>query len=469
MSRVFAVPRQRHGTGRAMSRPVPVRRVALPSRRTRAAVRELISGRTGVQPGLGLGAPDERDGQSLDVSAEPTHGDRLQRVVAIAGTDLDPSSLVSTQNEIVNTHLADVVTNASGNLLFSARYRESLIRDTVADMHESSERFNYPDVPQLARDVRQRVLVSLYMRQSQGRTSSLMGFSYPNRASDGTAGVGPRVNEAARSLWGPLQDPSGDYYFELSPAGRADAYRALTTLFVEQRDPTKRTLIHCDYLLSVLQYRAWAESIGVGTYNEIVSSGLHVPVLKWNGFTDLQTSLTGTLSSGTFTDQPLRRVVVANEGDLVIGDHVVFYNHESYDALIEAVGGIWRLENAILTDRRSGQNRYQGHGYFAPVVKDRLLRGMIRQYNRHVRAARGLTIAVDRAATPSARTAATTALHADYPNVVPKASGGWEISGTGLCGTTVTRDLTDLTMAEAPGLEHPCSGVIYARRPVHST
>jgi len=399
----------------------------------------------------------------------------VQRVIAIGGTDLDAARTASAQDEIVTTHLVDIVHDASGDLLFTRSYRENLIRDTVRDMHQASTSFQYRSVEELARDVRQRVLASLYMRQSQGRTRRHMGFSYPDRPGDGTAGVEARVNEAAGAYWGPRQyDSEGSYFFELSrPTGEANAYQAIVTLFTEQTNPHLRTLIHCDYLVSVLLYRAWAESIGATTYNLGVSRGLiDKPVLKWNGFTDMQRPNVVPTSTFPFfrVEAALQRVPVASEDDLIIGDHVVFYNHESYDALSEGdPRAVWRLENAVVVDRRGGENRYQGHGYFSPVPKSRLLAGMIGQYNRHVRQARALARAVERATTLARRTAALDALHARYPNVQPKVGGDWEISGTGLCGAHVTRDLRPLTPGEAPGLTHPCTGTISVRRPVHTT
>jgi hypothetical protein len=393
-----------------------------------------------------------------------------QRIIAIGGTDLDAARVASAQNEITTTYLADIVNNTSRNLMFTRQYRERLIRDTVLDMHQASTRFRYGSVAELASDVRQRVLASLYMRQSQGRTPTLKGFSYPNRASDRTTGCGPRVNEKAHAYWGPVQDPGGDYHFQLSPTGRLNAYQAIVTLFHEQTNPCHRTLIHCDYLLSVIQYRAWAESIGIPNFNAGVQAG-HIPlVLKWNGFKDLErpTSVPRvgtTMPAGVET--PLQRVDVASESDLIIGDHVVFYNHESYDALIAGVGGIWRLENAIVTNRRGGENFYQGHGYFSPVPKSVLLAGMIRQYNRHVAEALQLARNVEHASS-AGRPAALAQLQAKYPKVRQKVAGGWEIAGTGFCGNLVTRDLRNLTASEAPGFIHPCTGRISVRRPVHT-
>lgn len=392
----------------------------------------------------------------------------VQRDIAIGGTDLDDAGLTRTQDEIVRTHLTDIVENSSGDFLFTNAYRENLIRQTVRDMYQASAPFQYSSVEALARDVRQRVLVSLYMRQSQGRTRRHKGFSYPDRASDGTAGVEARVNEAAQPYWGPRL---GDYHFELSPAGRNNAYEAIVSLFTEQTNPHLRTLIHCDYLVSVIQYRAWAESIGPTAFNAAVRLGFVNPILKWNGFDDLEHPNIVPMSTPPFfrIEAAHQTVEVASEDDLVVGDHVVFYNHESYDALIEGVGGIWRLENAIVIDKRGGEIRYQGHGYFTPVPKSRLLAGMIRQYNQHVQAAQRLARRVERARTPTQRTAALDRLHDDYPNVHPAPGGGWEIRGEGFCETVGTWELRPLTEAEAPGLIHPCDGVMRATRPVHTT
>ncbi|MGH3815787.1 MAG: hypothetical protein ACRDUV_25620 [Pseudonocardiaceae bacterium] len=63
----------------------------------------------------------------------------------------------------------------------------------------------------------------------------------------------------------------------------------------------------------------------------------------------------------------------------MIGDHVVFYNHPMYDALIRGVGGVWRLENAILVDRQGSTDLFQGHGYTTSVTKQHMFESMRRQ------------------------------------------------------------------------------------------
>jgi len=175
---------------------------------------------------------------------------------------------------------------------------------------------------------------------------------------------------------------------------------------------------------------------------------------------------------GTRVETPLTSVSLDAEADLVVGDHVVFYNHDSYTPLTAGVANtIWRLENAIVIDRRGGENRYQGHGYFSPVSKRQLLSGMVAQYNRHLYRARRLARAVDRARSPSARVRARDALRAEFPKVEEKPGGGWQIKGPGLFGAMVTRDLVPLTTewAVQHSLIHPSTGKIEANRAVHTS
>ncbi len=76
---------------------------------------------------------------------------------------------------------------------------------------------------------------------------------------------------------------------------------------------------------------------------------------------------------------------------------------------------------------------------------------MIRQYNRHVDEARGIIYRMGHGSAAK-RKASSDQFANDYPNIRRKLGGGWEVSGQGLCGNIVTRDLKYLTRAEAPGL-----------------
>jgi len=317
------------------------------------------------------------------------------------------------------------------------------------------------------------------MRLAQGSTRAKKAFSYPKSRNDGTLGVGPKVNDTAIGYWGPVQNTASNYYFDLSLAGLANPYEALMTLFKEHTSPHKRTLIHCDYVVSVLELRTYAENIGAVRFNAIMQDvstqpGAQPMRLKYNGFTDLLRNPTlstaypvgGGLWRPAVGPAPLKEVQVSSKSDLIIGDHVIFYNHPSYDSLKRGVGGVWRLENAIVIDRVGGQLRFQGHGYFSPVPETVLLDGMISHYNRHVDDAFRIVYRT-RHGNAAARTAAQNQLAHDYPDVKPKASGGWEVKGYGICGTMVARGLKHLPRAEAPGLKDPCrSDEIRVKRPV---
>jgi hypothetical protein len=277
------------------------------------------------------------------------------------------------------------------------------------------------------------------------------------------------VNEAALAYWGPVQAWPDNYFFNLSPAGKANAYAAIVALFQEQTDPHLRTLIHCDYLVSVIEVRAWAETIGVDKFNENVKLGNIPLVLKYDGFTDLTKTLTLSnmpTSPTTGPETPLKMISVSSERDLIIGDHVVFYNDPTYSALTEGDRDVWRLENAIVVDDKGGGLLYQGHGYSSPVPSSVLMDAMCAKYNLHVRRALSLISAVKHARTKKQRDAANLKLKEKYPNVRPKADGGWEVSGpSDIMEHPVTRDLKLLTPATAPGLHDPRDGLIWARRP----
>jgi hypothetical protein len=122
----------------------------------------------------------------------------------------------------------------------------------------------------------------------------------------------------------------------------------------------------------------------------------------------------------------------ASEDDLVIGDHVIFWNHLAYDALTASPkrGGPWRLENALLVDKENGtgENLYEGHG--APEEQGRIVKGdkkrMLRDlrnaYDAVVDDAEEITKKVER------RDPGADALLADqFPQLVFLAPGVWLI------------------------------------------
>ncbi len=234
---------------------------------------------------------------------------------------------------------------------FEARDRVAAAK-ILDDMLQSGE-VSFKDEATLRTEIFKRLDTSRLMQQSQGLYGK--AFEYPNHPNakaclpdnkDGKK-INPRVNKSAEPYWGPVQDPQGDYHWELSKSGKENAYEALKTLFTPQKSICDMTLIHCDYLASVVHFRAFADSIGVAEFNRRVKNGDIDVRLAWNGFEDLEDI--GWFHSKKSTS--LREARPANENDLVIGDHVIFWNHRAYDALNEKIRNAWRLENAILVYR----------------------------------------------------------------------------------------------------------------------
>src|SRR6266540_750810 len=170
--------------------------------------------------------------------------------------------------------------------------------------------------------------------------------------------LGPRVNKAADKYWDPVQDVNGSYNFPLSKDGRDNAYVALKSLFTPQAKKSDRTLIHCDYLASVVHLRVFAETIGAKAFNDRVKNGTIPIILKWNGFEEIETSIFRSASR-----ESLQEVRPSSEKDLVIGDHVIFWNHRTYDLINAGIHEAWRLENAVLVDKtKRGADIFLGHG-----------------------------------------------------------------------------------------------------------
>jgi hypothetical protein len=387
----------------------------------------------------------------------------VQRKIQIGATTLDAAAAAKLASDLIAGPLRGL---AGG---------PHLVREAVAEMQADPDLLTFATMDAIASNVRQRALVSHYMRASQGSTKLLKAFSYPDREGDRTKGTPAKVNDDAAPFWGPVHDwPGGRFYFDLSPAGKANAYQALVKLFTEQRDPRKRTLINCDHLVSVIEFRAYAENLGPVRFNALVSTGAVPMRLNYDGFTELMRSPLPKAGGPPIPPgrvPPLKQVTLANKSELVLGDHVVFFNHESYDVLTSVIHDVWRLENAIVIDRVGGQFRYQGHGYFSPVTEDALLDGMLAHYNRNVDRARAM---IRRAGQRGpAGVTAQRELKRDYPNVKETTPGHWVIEGPSqfrLCaGRPVRRDLKYLTRAEAPALKNPCDGMIRVKRPIEAT
>jgi hypothetical protein len=323
---------------------------------------------------------------------------------------------------------------------------------------------DFEDEQELRNEVSKRVRISGLMQQSQLEGA----FGYPELAvpTDPTAPPCPdskssyqqnaRVNKAARKYWGPVQPhPALFYYFELSADGRANAYEALRTLFTPQANLCDKTLIHCDYLTSVISLRAFAESIGPGAFDERVRSGALRFWLTYHGTRYLiehgkagkqPVPLAGPTVGGPIAASSravsMQAVRPGSESDLVIGDKVIFWNHLAYDAMVQGAPALirdygyqgfpWRLENAVLVDKdASGRDLFEGHGapveggVIKPGPKEWIHRDLVGAYNPLAEKALELTDQIDNG-DEAERQDATIKLGRRFPRVT-KRGAEWAV------------------------------------------
>jgi hypothetical protein len=371
----------------------------------------------------------------------------------------------------------------------------------VADMEATRDDLVFSDMYQLRSELIKRLTYSVAMTATQQGGREWPAFGYPRRGK--VCSYGPRVNFAAKEYWTPrvpdigdangygqrLPDPCsrrdqrnprhpepGDppnsgYEFQLTPRGRADGYQALMSLFVPQSRARRRnrTLIHCDHLASLLHYRSFAAALGEQEFNRRVrtlrdpqnpAAGYIIPLnLRWDGFIDIGRRAQQRESMHLYRTEPSTEV--RRRDDLVIGDHVVFFNHILYDFLMDIAGqrGDWRLENAILVDRRGNNDLFQGHG--TPRLTELgMKRELSREFNTIVSAA------LDELRANFA------AKQSQFPGVLHRVGNRYFIRGIELPAQTnwqirqIGNNAADL--AEIPGLYNPRSFDIVGGRPTYS-
>lgn len=269
------------------------------------------------------------------------------------------------------------------------------------------DQLDFANLTELHDEVFKRMRTTQLLKESQSKNAAgESGFDYPEtvKESDHCAEFFPpapgavgnvqnaRVNKAARSFWTPAIFTSDFfYYFELTPGGRDNGYEALTSLFTPQRSICDMTLIHCDYLVNVVEFRAYAETLGRDKFNKLVKSGAISMVLTYTGFPkdDPQRA---AKSPKAFA---YHWVIPASKEDLVIGDHVMFFNHLAFDGLNFRAQSPWRLENAILVDKdEDGKDLFEGHGA-GPDTEHKMLKELAGAYNDIARPALDLTARID--------------------------------------------------------------------------
>jgi hypothetical protein len=374
--------------------------------------------------------------------------------------------------------------------------RRRLAYRILADMAATSNPLNYDTEDELYDELLKRVTSSVLMQESQdgarrttgeGVAYSVRAFGYP--FSGGALYYGPRVNYAAKDYWTPgppdgytrrsdrtkqrqvrglprrrrhevYGDQPPGYRFTLTAVGHADFFSAITKLFIPQ-SPYKQSLIHCDYLLSLVQLRSFAATLGKAEFNRRAAahpaSSLTLTALL---FSELEFSPGSGATPGPLAS--LQRVEPANEADFVIGDHVYFFNHQAYDLINERKGNAWRLENTILIDRRGGTDMFLGHGS-GRKTSAQLRAKLATEYNDVADMAIALTRRADRG-----DQAAEDALRDEFPRVV-KDGGQWRVRGTAWT-VPVDIELRRIRGDEVVGPHNPADPTrLYpVRRPIES-
>jgi hypothetical protein len=284
---------------------------------------------------------------------------------------------------------------------------QHLAAQIMHEMAAAGDSFDFEDDDELKTEIVKRISTVAHMKESQQEVGKVPGhlkkaFGYPFSTSAPGDVYGPRVNFDAKDYWTPGvpddyaprtdtaknklarskprsdrhtvygDQPMDTYFWKLTDQGKADPYTAIKKLF-DPQPLHKRTLFHCDYLISVVNLMSLADAIGKDEFNKrIAAYGVDKIVLNWNLFEDLDlsTRLRDTKGEFTKTEVPglgsMQRVTPGTEKDLVLGDHVVFSNHIAYDPMNVGPGYPWKLENAVFIGtnggKRGNEKVYLGHG-----------------------------------------------------------------------------------------------------------
>jgi hypothetical protein len=368
-------------------------------------------------------------------------------------------------------------------------------KSVMEDMAAAGDTFDFVNEGELEAEITKRASTTEHMKQTQETIEKVPGdkrsaFGYPFTSP--SALYGPRVNYAARDYWEPAPsdgyvirkdkakndalnklerhlrctvygDQCGDYAFKLTAIGKADPYHAIAYLFSKQ-PPHKRTLIHCDYLLSLVNFMSFADAVGTTEFNKrIVAYGVGKISLRWNAFNDLQTEFFEAVRSGGKTISvkrsglgSLQRIAPTSEQDFVIGDHVVFFNHLAYDLINREKGNAWRLENAVLIGKDpKGHDVFLGHGSGRKTEAEMRAK-LAEEFNYVAKIALAL-VAKTKSKDAKVQSQARTDLAAKFP-LLHEIGGEWRIRGKAeLCDTkSVNEKLRMIKPNEVIGPRDPC-------------
>ena len=365
----------------------------------------------------------------------------------------------------------------------------------MEEMAAADENFDFENDDELKTEIVKRLSTVHHMEESQeavGVPGHLRkAFGYP--FNPGAEVYGPRVNFDAKDYWTPPvpdnyaartdpkkvklamslsrfqrntvfgDQPLGPYFWKLTDKGKADPYSAIKLLFSPQAEARKRTLIHCDYLISLVNLLSFADSIGKSEFNKrIAAFGVDKIVLKADTFTDLRLTTWLRGAAGQIVGPRIRGIgstqshVPKTEKDLVIGDHVKFFNHIAYDLLNAGIGNAWRLENAVFIAHRGPENVYLGHGsgeLTGGQMKDKLAS----EFNIVVGKATPL---ISKAQSRDRKTAAAgnAELTARFPNVKP-VGNEFHVRGKDWygCKKDVDVKVNPIHSNDVIGLHNPCN------------
>jgi hypothetical protein len=370
-------------------------------------------------------------------------------------------------------------------------------RQVMYEMAVAGDPFDFADENELQREIVKRVSTARHMEESQtvqGPHSAAFGYPFTNES----LLYGPRVNYTAREYWEPAVvdnyvvrtdakknkqlaakprserctiygDPCGIYAWNLSAKGKADPYKAIVLLFTPQ-PPHKRSLIHCDYLVSLVLFRSFADAVGIAEFNKrVIAYGVNKIQLRWNAFYDLQDAFWGP--AGNPTEKGLgeyQYVRPSSEEDLVIGDHVVFFNRAGYPIINQRIGNAWQLENAVLVSKDSKRHgTFLGHGS-GHLTDPGMRTKLADEYNKVAQIALDI---VTRAKSKDPKTKSKAMAEMDDRfKGIQLVVGKWMIQGKGLQQVNVNEELKRIGPSEVAGLKDPAnlSQMFNVRRPIES-
>ncbi len=371
-----------------------------------------------------------------------------------------------------------------------------LASQIMEEMAAAGESFDFEDDDELKTEIVKRISTVAHMKESQETVGNVPGhlrkaFGYP--FNPGAEVYGPRVNFNAKDYWTPPvpddyasrtdkakvklsmslsrfqrhtvfgDQPLGPYFWKLTEKGKADPYSAIKLLFAPQAEARKRTLIHCDYLISLVNLLSFADSVGKDEFNKrIATFGVDKIVLKADTFTDLRLTTFLRGADGKVTGPQIRGIgstqshAPKSEKDLVIGDHVKFFNHIAYDLINARIGNAWRLENAVFIARRGHQDIFLGHGS-GELTDGQMKDKLASEFNKVVGIAKPL---INKAQSRQKTTAAAgkAELVTRFPNVVP-VGDKFHVRGKDQygCNKDIDIKVDPIHPNEVIGLHNPCN------------